>query len=53
MPTNPIELQANSLEELKEKVAHAAESDVPEGTNYYQITATLLNKLLNGKLDAN
>jgi len=49
MPSEATELIADTLEELKEKVARDASKDIPEGTVFYHISATLLNKILEEK----
>lgn len=46
---NPISILFHSHEHFLEQLKEYVKTDIPEGTNYFNISATLLLKLIEGK----
>ena len=48
--SNPVEIVADSKEEIMEQLEILVPKDIPEGTLYIQMSVTLLYELLKTKL---
>ena len=44
-------IEDGKLQEVLEVLGRAAKTDIPEGTNFIQISATLLLKILKGEFN--
>ena len=49
MSNGPIQIQATNRTDMVNQIREWAKHDVPEGTNYFYVSATLLLKIIDGE----